>query len=194
MSISFSSYATHLALVSGALTWTLIEYVFHRWLGHDARFRPNFFSNEHTRHHSEGNYFSPPWKKVVMAVVVLTALGVPAYLTAEWIGLIFISGIVFAYLAYELTHSLYHVHPGLTWYGKRMRRHHFHHHFANPKMNHGVTSPIWDVVFRTYEPAREQLRVPAKLQMRWLADPETGEVRPEHAQRYSIIARRGGRS
>ena len=107
MSMFFESYSPHLALVSGALTWTLIEYGFHRWLGHDARFRPNFFSNEHTRHHSEGNYFSPLWKKVVMAIVVLTALGLPAYLIAEWTGLIFISGIVVAYLAYELTHSLY---------------------------------------------------------------------------------------
>ena len=53
---------TGLAIVLGALTWTLLEYCAHRWLGHVHR--RNAFGAEHTRHHSQGDYFAPPWKKV----------------------------------------------------------------------------------------------------------------------------------
>ena len=56
-----------LALVLGVFSWTFLEYVVHRWLGHDSRFRPNFFASEHTRHHSQGNYFAPAVKKIVTA-------------------------------------------------------------------------------------------------------------------------------
>jgi sterol desaturase/sphingolipid hydroxylase (fatty acid hydroxylase superfamily) len=48
-----------------------------------------------------------------------------------------------------------------------VRKHHFHHHFENPKMNHGVTTPVWDLVFGSYEPATV-VHVPGKLTPRWM--------------------------
>ena len=48
-------------------------------------------------------------------------------------------------------------------------QHHLHHHFRNPKANHGVTSPVWDHVFRTADPV-EVVRVPRKLAPFWLTD------------------------
>ena len=33
-----------------------MEYVIHRWLGHDPRFRPNPFAAEHVRHHGQGDF------------------------------------------------------------------------------------------------------------------------------------------
>lgn len=177
-----------IALLCGAFTWTFIEYCFHRWLGHDARFRPNFFSNEHVRHHSEGDYFSPVWKKALMAGVVLTLLGTPAFFIASWLGLIFIIGLVLAYLYYELFHFAHHVHSGFISYDKKMRRHHFYHHFMNPRANHGVTSPLWDFIFRTYE-SPQVIRVPERLKMRWLTDPSSGEIYPEFTQWYELKRR-----
>jgi len=44
--------------VSGILTWTLLEYLIHRWGGHDRRFRRTPFGKEHVRHHIEGDYFA----------------------------------------------------------------------------------------------------------------------------------------
>ncbi len=175
-----------IALIAGGLTWTFLEYCIHRWLGHDRRFRPNFFGEEHVRHHSEGNYFSPAWKKAVMAVVVLAILAGPTLLLGGGIaGILYICGIVFAYLAYEWFHREEHITPGATRIGRYNRRHHYYHHFVDPKMNHGVTSPIWDFVFRTYR-RPELIQVPRRLQMVWLADPETGEVRPEHRETYVL--------
>jgi len=39
----------------GAASWTLLEYVIHRWGGHDRRFRRTPFGVEHIRHHIAGN-------------------------------------------------------------------------------------------------------------------------------------------
>ena len=175
-----------LGLALGMVTWTFLEYCIHRWLGHDKRFRPNFFGEEHIRHHSEGNYFSPAWKKAVVAGVILVVLLGPALLLGGKAGTVaFLVGLVSAYLGYEWYHHQAHVAPGATRYTRFTRRHHFYHHFVNPKVNHGVTTPLWDWVFRTYEPV-EHIRVPRRLQMPWLSDPESGEVRSEHQAHYSL--------
>ena len=56
-------------------------------------------------------------------------------------------------------------------------------------MNHGVTSPVWDVVFGTLQKPGI-IKVPRKLQMRWLVDPATGAVREELAGHYALVGRR----
>src|SRR5690606_2738474 len=72
-------------------------------------------------------------------------------------------------------------------YGRWVRRSHLHHHFGAPLRNIGVTSPIWDRLFGTYdEPGR--VVVPRRMAPTWLLD-EDGEVRPEHAADYAV---RGG--
>ncbi len=175
-----------LSALAGAFTWSFLEYVFHRWAGHHPTFRKkNFFGPEHTRHHSEGDYFTAGWKKGAAAVVVLTLVGVPTFVAFGIYGIAYAVGLAGFYACYEAFHFRAHSHAGITAYGRYMRRHHFFHHFENTAANHGVTSPIWDVVFGTYEPA-SMIRVPRKLQMVWLADPETGEVREQHAPFYSF--------
>ena len=174
----------------GVLLWTFLEYLIHRFMGHYRPWRGNIFEQEHTRHHSQGNYFAPAWKKGGAAVLVTAILSPPAVLLVGWApGLSFVLGFVTFYLTYELLHRLAHVHAGVGFYGRWLRRHHFHHHFVHPKMNHGVTSPIWDVVFGTYE-APAQIPVPEKLAMQWLVDPSTGDVFERHSQSYSLVRRK----
>jgi sterol desaturase/sphingolipid hydroxylase (fatty acid hydroxylase superfamily) len=96
----------------------------------------------------------------------------------------FTLGFVGMYVSYEVLHRRAHTHEGIGRYGKWLRRHHFHHHFENPHMNHGVTSPIWDVAFGTFERA-ESIRVPPKMAMRWLCD-DTGAIRPAFRRYYSL--------
>ena len=66
------------AALLGIFTWTFTEYVIHRWLGHDPRLRPNPFASEHVRHHGQGNYFAPAWKKAGSAVATTAVLLGPA--------------------------------------------------------------------------------------------------------------------
>ncbi len=81
-------------------------------------------------------------------------------------------------------HRREHTHAGFGWYGRWSRRHHFAHHYSDARFNHGVTTPLWDLVFRTYRPVHT-IRVPAKFVMPWLKDPATGQVRPEFAQTFT---------
>jgi sterol desaturase/sphingolipid hydroxylase (fatty acid hydroxylase superfamily) len=173
----------------GMFSWTFLEYVIHRWLGHDPRYRGNPFGVEHVRHHAEGNYFAPTPKKAAAAAVVAVVLGGPAVLLVGAHGAAAIGGLLVMYGTYEVLHRREHTHAGIGAYGRWARRHHFHHHFVDPKTNHGVTTPLWDLVFGTYR-APGVIPVPAKLCMRWLLD-DAGAVRAEHAARYQL---RGARS
>lgn len=173
----------------GMFSWTFLEYVIHRWLGHDPRYRGNPFGVEHVRHHAEGNYFAPTPKKAALAALVAAVIGGPAAWLAGAHGAAAVGGLLVMYGTYEVLHRREHTHAGLGGYGRWARRHHFHHHFVDPKTNHGVTTPLWDLIFRTYR-APGVIPVPAKLCMRWLLD-DAGAVRAEHAARYQL---RGARS
>ena len=168
----------------GMFSWTFLEYVIHRWLGHDPRYRGNPFGVEHERHHAEGNYFAPTPKKAALAALVAVLIGGPAAWLAGAHGAAAVGGLLVMYGTYEVLHRREHTHAGIGGYGRWARRHHFHHHFVDPKTNHGVTTPLWDVLFRTYR-TPGVIPVPAKLCMRWLLD-ESGAVRTEHAARYQL--------
>ena len=174
------------AIVAGAGTWTLLEYVIHRWMGHDRRFRRTPFGIEHVRHHAEGNYFAPTWKKVLAAAIVAIATaGAGSLVVDVEVAALFTAGLVVCYASYEWLHRREHTHPGVGAYGRFVRRHHFHHHFVDSRTNHGVTTPLWDFVFGTY--ARPStILVPRKLAMPWLIDPATGDVRSAFAVTYQL--------
>jgi len=85
-----------IAALSGALTWSLLEYLIHRFAGHDRRLaRRTPFGIEHTAHHSRGDYFAPWWKKLIVLllfvalVLPLAALGLGGALGAAYtVGLV----------------------------------------------------------------------------------------------------------
>ncbi|MBW2697861.1 MAG: sterol desaturase family protein [Deltaproteobacteria bacterium] len=176
------------ALALGVFIWSLMEYVIHRWLGHDVRLRPNPYAAEHVPHHSEGNYFAPRWTKALAAIAMIGLCGGPAiWVAGASTGLAFVGALAGGYLGYEVMHWRQHTQRGFRATSRFVRRHHFYHHFTDPKLNYGVTSPLWDWVFRTLHPPGV-IRIPTKLAPYWLADPDTGAVRPEHAAHYELIS------
>ncbi|MCA9611534.1 MAG: sterol desaturase family protein, partial [Myxococcales bacterium] len=165
-------------------------YCIHRWLGHHAKFRPNPFAKEHIRHHSQGDYFAPTLKKMGAALVALALVTPPAILVAGVeLGVVYALGLVGFYGVYEVLHRREHTSRGFGAYGRWARRHHFWHHFGDSSKNHGVTSPIWDFVFGTYQ-APGVIVVPERLKMQWLTDPETGDVFSDLQAWYSLRRRR----
>jgi len=182
--------STALSALAGASTWSLLEHVIHEQLGHVHIRHRNVFSVEHTKHHATTHYFAPTVKKIGAAALTTTAVGPLATLAlGRRRGAAFTVGLVGMYATYEFLHRRAHTHGPNGRYGRWMRKHHFHHHFHNPKVNHGVTSPLWDRVRHTYE-APSQVRVPEKHAMPWLVDPESGEVRPEHANDYVLVKKK----
>lgn len=180
------------AVLLGVLSWSLLEYTIHRFAGHGRHARKNPFGVEHTAHHSRGDYFAPWWKKALSAGLFMAVVAPLAVaLAGLGPGLAYAGGLVGFYLAYEALHRLLHVWRGVGPYARWARRHHFHHHFHDPATNHGVTSPLWDIVFGTWR-RPEKVVVPPKLAMRWLRDPATGDVWPELAHDYALRVRNGG--
>jgi len=172
------------ALLVGAAGWTFTEYAMHHWNGHLARGKLKF-SREHLAHHRESGYFTSTATKVQMALPIVSVV----FALAWWqVGLLvasgFTMGLVGSYAGYEWLHWACHALAPRTRFGRWVRRHHFYHHFTSAKYNHGVTSPIWDFVFRTYR-SPGFIQVPLKHVMPWLVD-EAGQVRPEFAADYAV--------
>ncbi|MFO0665860.1 MAG: sterol desaturase family protein [Polyangiaceae bacterium] len=174
--------------LAGALTWSFLEYLIHRFLGHYHRRNP--FAHEHIRHHAEGDYFAPTWKKLIAALGATAIMLPPAMLClGPGNGGAYVAGFVGFYGVYELLHRREHTHAGIGAYGRWARRHHFTHHFTDARFNHGVTSPIWDFVFGTYKKP-SVIVVPRKLCMTWLKDELTGDIKATFAANYRFPAAR----
>jgi len=140
---------------AGVLAWTLLEYVLHRWPFHYQP-APDFKSKQrvylmHGYHHDFPNdkwrLVAPPLMSWPLAVVVG---GVYRLALGPGLWLPFFSGTVAGYLAYDWTHYYTHHFVPTSRLGKWLRRLHMIHHFNNPEVNHGISSPLWDFVFRTY--------------------------------------------
>ena len=88
------------------------------------------------------------------------------------------------YALYEAAHFRYHAKDPLVAPFIILRKHHFYHHFHNPKMNHGVTTRFWDRVFGTFIPV-ETVNIPEKMTMNWLTN--DGEIKNRYAVHFRII-------
>lgn len=171
------------AFITGIVLWTLLEYLMHRFLGHEHKGK-NFFKAEHGQHHAKYNYFAPAYKKALLALAVTATLFmlIQAIVSAS-IALAFLSGFLGMYILYEVTHYRFHIRKPVAKPFIILRKHHFYHHFHNPKTNHGVTSRFWDRVFGTFVPV-ETVRVPRQMAMQWLLEQE--EVKPDYAGHFSL--------
>lgn len=147
-------------LGAGLVGWTLLEYVIHRGFGHALRGNLRM-SVEHRRHHADILYFSPLALKLLGAVPVLGALLLLAGGLFGWTaGSGFVLATALGWAAYEWLHEYIHVKGPRTAYHRWAVRHHLSHHFGHPHANFGVTTPLWDWVFRSHVPVA-RVRIPA---------------------------------
>jgi hypothetical protein len=137
--------------VAGAALWSLAEYALHRCDMHSRAGR-GATAREHRAHHTTLDLpaLTPgTWVGAGLVAGVLAIGGRP------WVG----AGWMAAYVGYELAHRRIHspgpAHPA-PWsrYRRWVGAHHMHHHLVDAHSNYGVTSPLWDVVFRTYRRPR----------------------------------------
>ena len=78
--------------------------------------------------------------------LLLLALTSLAGADARWA---LLAGSMLGYLAYEAAHWRAHHARPRAGLGRALRRHHLRHHFGDPGRNFGISSPLWDMVFRT---------------------------------------------
>lgn len=179
-------FANGAAVALGAAGWTVLEYGLHRFAMHALRGR-GLASVEHLKHHADVTYFSPASKKAASAVGT-TALVFP--LASLAVGrrraTAFTAGLIGTYYAYEVAHRRTHTHPPRGRYSRWTRRNHMHHHFGAPMRNFGVTTPLWDRAFGSYENPGV-VSVPRRMAPAWMID-ASGAVRPELAGDYTVRA------
>ena len=143
-----------LCWAGGLLTWTFVEYWLHRWVFH-LKPAKNMFLREiqyvmHGYHHDfpddPGRLVAPPVLSWPLALVVGTLhwLVLGPYWTVVF------AGTVTGYLGYDWMHYYcHHAVPGWSL-GKFMRRFHLEHHFGTAHSQFGLSSPLWDLVFKTF--------------------------------------------
>jgi len=144
----------------GLFSWTLLEYLLHRWVFH---FEPHPGS-ELQRDASfliHGIHHDYPWDRdrLVMPPTVTAVIAAVAWVAFRWMGPLeypWFAGLVVGYLWYDLTHYYLHHAAPTTAAGKWLRRYHLVHHFQTPDRRYGITTPLWDRVFGTYPRDRYQ--------------------------------------
>jgi sterol desaturase/sphingolipid hydroxylase (fatty acid hydroxylase superfamily) len=136
----------------GAAVWTLTEYVMHRFAFHfvpRSRLGVALAYLSHGVHHA---YPRDP-DRLVMPLIVSAPIGVALFAVGSLMfgrfAWPFLGGFALGYLSYDLIHYHIHQHDPARGVFKWLRRYHFQHHFAAPDRQFGVSTPMWDYVFRT---------------------------------------------
>lgn len=137
--------------LGGALVWSLFEYVMHRHLFHMVVEKPRARRIVYTMHgvHHEfprdrERLFMPPVPSILIATIIFLTM----YYTIGWNALAFFPGFLFGYLMYGSMHYAIHAFTPPKYLKALWRNHHLH-HYKTPDKGFGVSSVLWDVVFRT---------------------------------------------
>ena len=138
--------------LAGLLAWSLLEYTAHRGSFHHeptTRWQLAYAYLVHGAHHAFPDD-SRRWMMPVGFTLPIAALLFLAFaLVLGRFAAPSFAGFIYGYLAYDLLH--YYIHRGRmpTRLGRYLRQYHLTHHFKSPDRHFGVSSPLWDVVFRT---------------------------------------------
>jgi hypothetical protein len=128
------------------VVWTLIEYVFHRFVFHLGSDKFHYAHHDAPTDRTFLLVRFPYVAAVSLALVALLMLLTGDAFTTTG----FMCGIWAGFLMYEFVHYSVHLSSKHGRWMSGRRRVHFDHHFRNPKRHFGVTTSLWDFVFRTF--------------------------------------------
>jgi sterol desaturase/sphingolipid hydroxylase (fatty acid hydroxylase superfamily) len=147
-----------LGFVLGLFLWTLAEYTLHRFVFHfpakgekAERFIFLFHGIHHAQPQCKTRLVMPPIVSIPMAALfygIFYLIFSVLLNSPQWIAPVF-SAFIFGYLMYDLTHYATHHFPMRSGYAKFIKRYHMQHHYKTPEKRFGVSSPLWDLVFKT---------------------------------------------
>ena len=136
----------------GVLLWTLIEYLIHRYIFHyepTSRVGKQLHFIVHGVHHDYPNdarrLVMPPSISVPLAFLFY---GLFLVIFGGLAPAVF-AGLVLGYVCYDMLHYATH-HFGMkrgVWLW--LKQYHLRHHFKDDHVGYGISSPLWDYVFRT---------------------------------------------
>lgn len=144
----------------GVLLWTLTEYVLHRYVFHWVN-ETTWGKRVHFVLHGVHHDFPSDKDRLVMPLGASIPLGVLIYAAFHFavgdvLAAPLYAGMGLGYLAYDGTHYAVHHFKQTSRLGKFLRRHHMLHHHADHDGGFGVSSPLWDLIFRTMPEAKKR--------------------------------------
>jgi len=145
-------------LLAGWLAWTLTEFTLHRWVFHykgPKAWQRRFYFIAHGVHHD----YPQDAKRLVMPLGISVPVGLSFFLIADAlaarpIACAMFVGFVSGYLLYDGIHYFTHHLKARGRIGKFLKKHHMVHHHTGVDGLYGVSSPLWDFVFRTQSDRR----------------------------------------
>jgi len=145
--------AVLVAVLAGLVLWTLTEYAIHRRLFHlrpRGRIGVALVYLVHGVHHAyptdRGRLVMPPVVTVPLAAAFY-ALFVAA--AGRPIGEPLFAGFVAGYVAYDTLHYVVHTRPVRARWLAALQQNHMRHHSEEHDRRFGVSTTLWDHVFRT---------------------------------------------
>ena len=144
--------------ILGIAVWTLTEYVLHRFVFH-YQLKGSIGERIHFVFHGVHHDYPNDSRRLVMppSISIPLALGFfllfRAMLGPVTVGPFFV-GFLSGYLVYDLSHYAIHHFNFKARVWQAMKQHHMRHHFQDPKHGFGVSSVLWDHLFRTTFPRK----------------------------------------
>lgn len=139
-------------VVGGILFWSITEYVLHRYVFHfqkDTAWGRRFHFLVHGVHHD----YPDDKDRLVMPLGASIPMGAFFFalflLTLGGAASSFFVGFGIGYLTYDGMHFALHHFKMNGTVGKALKKHHMLHHHLDHSGGFGVSSPLWDIVFRT---------------------------------------------
>lgn len=150
--LGFSGLQIGVLFLVGMFSWTLAEYILHRFVFHmvseNERARKVIYIMHGNHHHyprDRERLFMPP----VPSIILASALFGLFYLFMGSYTFMFFPGFLLGYLLYGTMHySIHAFNPPFKWMKPLWRNHHLH-HYKDEAKGFGVSTTIWDRVFGT---------------------------------------------
>jgi len=142
-----------LFIVIGIAIWSLTEYLLHRFVFHyvpSGKFGAKMHFIFHGVHHDYPN----DTKRLVMPPSVSIPLATLFFflfqaIYGEVLVAPFFVGFITGYLFYDIGHYAVHHFNMHSKFWLMVKNHHMRHHYQDGSKGFGVSTPFWDVIFRT---------------------------------------------
>jgi len=140
----------------GLFIWSFAEYMTHRFLFHaksTSKRGRRFIFLFHGVHHD----YPRDSKRLVMTPFASVPIAISAFYLSVWVfnahyAIPIFCGFVAGYVLYDTCHYVLH-HCNFNNKNrilKRLQKYHLKHHYSEPDKGFGVTTRLWDYVFRTH--------------------------------------------
>src|SRR5437016_8446884 len=136
----------------GILLWTPIEYLIHRYVFH---YEPKTALGKqlhyiiHGVHHDYPNdarrLVMPPSISIPLAILFLALFAITLGRFAPAVS----AGFGFGYVCYDSIHYAIHHFAMKRGVWLWLKQYHLRHHYRDDHVGYGISSPLWDYVFRT---------------------------------------------